>query len=115
MQTEGGLWEQAIALLSDDERSALQELEQTERSQQPCNEAAMVNDVTALCRQKLSARERRTWTVKFGKIEIDVREKLIKIVGWLDKFKAIGDYAVNADPAHAAAPWAVFRFVLQVR
>ena len=33
----------------------------------------------------------------------------------LDKFKQIGDVAVNFDPVHAALPWAGVRFLLQVR
>jgi hypothetical protein len=33
---------------------------------------------------------------------------------WVDKFKTIGDNAIQYDPAHAALPWAGVRFILQV-
>ncbi|KAF4825606.1 Ankyrin repeat domain-containing protein 50 [Colletotrichum siamense] len=36
-----------------------------------------------------------------------------KIVGWVQRFKETGDAAVQYDPAHAALPWAAFRFLLQ--
>jgi hypothetical protein len=37
-----------------------------------------------------------------------------KIIVWLDKFKVVGDIAVNVDPMHAGLPWAGIRFLLQV-
>lgn len=44
---------------------------------------------------------------------VTVRHALEKIVQWLDNFKKIGDVIVQYDPAHAALPWAAFRFILQ--
>ena len=41
----------------------------------------------------------------------DVCEKLIK---WVQKFKEVGDTAVQYDTAHAALPWAAVRLLLQV-
>lgn len=41
----------------------------------------------------------------------DLAEKMIR---WIDKFKQIGDIAVNFDPAHASLPWAAVRFLLEV-
>jgi len=46
--------------------------------------------------------------------EIIIRDVAGKIIFWLNKFKAIGDIAVNFDPVHAALPWAGVRFLLQV-
>jgi hypothetical protein len=40
---------------------------------------------------------------------------LAKVAKWADRFKEIGDIAVQYDPAHAALPWAGVRFLLQVR
>lgn len=37
-----------------------------------------------------------------------------KIVNWVNKFKDIGDVAMQYDPGHAALPWAGIRFFLQV-
>jgi hypothetical protein len=35
-------------------------------------------------------------------------------LAWLDKFKQVGDVAVNFDPHHAALPWAGVRLMLEV-
>ena len=32
----------------------------------------------------------------------------------MNKFKEVGDIAVQYDPGHAALPWAAIRFFLQV-
>lgn len=37
-----------------------------------------------------------------------------KIIIWLDKFKAVGDMAMQYDPAHASLAWAGVRFLLRV-
>ncbi|KAI5813890.1 hypothetical protein BZA77DRAFT_389541 [Pyronema omphalodes] len=39
--------------------------------------------------------------------------KIDKLLNWIDKFKEIGDIVVQYDPAHAALPWAAFRFLLK--
>jgi hypothetical protein len=36
-----------------------------------------------------------------------------KIIFWIDRFKDVGDNAVQYDPGHAALPWAAIRFILQ--
>ncbi|KAI5810371.1 hypothetical protein BZA77DRAFT_172525 [Pyronema omphalodes] len=40
--------------------------------------------------------------------------KIDKLLNWIDKFKEIGDIVVQYDPAHAALPWAAFRFLLKI-
>ena len=45
---------------------------------------------------------------------IDLRDRADKILEWVEKFKQIGDIAVQYDPVHAALPWAGIRFLLQV-
>jgi hypothetical protein len=55
------------------------------------------------------------WKFKKGNKEVIIRDKLEKVVKWVDKFKEVGDNAIQYDPAHAALPWACVRFFLQVR
>ena len=43
-----------------------------------------------------------------------LRDVGMKILWWVYTFKEIGDIIVQNDPAHAALPWAGFRFLLQV-
>jgi len=54
----------------------------------------------------------RQWKLKWGSKEINVREKAEKLVGWIVKFKAVVDIAVQYDPVHAALPWAGIRLIL---
>lgn len=49
-----------------------------------------------------------------GKDSVRVRLAISKIITCMRRFKEVGDIAVNFDPAHAALPWAAFRFVLEV-
>lgn len=46
---------------------------------------------------------------------IILRDVIEKIIGWVEKFIAVGDTAVQYDPAHAAPAWTAFRFVLQAK
>lgn len=43
-----------------------------------------------------------------------LRDQADKIIHWIDRFKAVGDVAVNADPIHAGLPWASLRLLLEV-
>lgn len=54
--------------------------------------------------------ERSAWTAT-----TPTRAAVAKIITCLRRFKEVGDIAVNFDPVHAALPWAVFRFLLEVR
>lgn len=65
--------------------------------------------------QLIQANAGRHWTIRWGREEIVLRDIGMKILQWIDKFKAIGDTVVQYDPGHAALPWAAFRFLLQVR
>jgi len=53
--------------------------------------------------------------LKWGDKEIDAQETADRLVGWITKFKEVGDIAVQYDPVHAALPWAGVRFILLVR
>ena len=54
------------------------------------------------------------WRIRTSHGEVAVRDIFDKIVLWVNRFIAIGDSAMQYDPAHAALPWAAFRLVLQV-
>lgn len=57
----------------------------------------------------------RRWRFKKPNGEViilrDIMDKMVKAV---NKFKDIGDVAVQYDPAHASLPWVGVRLVLQV-
>jgi ankyrin repeat domain-containing protein 50 len=54
------------------------------------------------------------WSCTLNGRNVILREKAEKVVHWLDRFKSIGDVAVNADPVHAGLPWAGIRLLLEV-
>ena len=62
----------------------------------------------------LNKKKGEQWKVKFRGEEIVLRDVGMKILRWVDRFKQFGDIIVQYDPAHAALPWAGFRFLLQV-
>jgi hypothetical protein len=58
---------------------------------------------------------KKRWTInRTDKAPIIPREKMDRILFWVDKFVQIGDCAVQYDPGHAALAWAAIRFVLKV-
>jgi len=56
----------------------------------------------------------KRWKYKKGDKEIIIRDQLEKVGFWVNKFKEVGDNAMQYDPAHAALPWVGVRFILQV-
>ena len=102
------LWDVALSKLPEQEQK---ELRSGLNARGNFEINALTTTVSQLQRQVLSER----WQVKLGPKELDFRPVLDNIVSWAKKFIAIGDIAVQYDPAHAALPWAALRFVLQVQ
>jgi hypothetical protein len=75
---------------------------------------AILRDVLEAVDEKRKTCLEKRWKYKKGNKEIIIRDKLEKVVEWINKFKEVGDVAVQYDPAHAALPWAGVRFLLQV-
>lgn len=65
-------------------------------------------------RKKQIECEDQRWKFELNGRSIIIRDVLEKIIVWIDKFKQIGDIAVNFDPVHASLPWAGVRFLLEV-
>ncbi|KAL9093584.1 MAG: hypothetical protein Q9165_003979 [Trypethelium subeluteriae] len=63
--------------------------------------------------RKLQLSYKCRWKVKIRGKEIVIRDILDKIVGWIRKFRDVGDIAIQYSPVHAALPWAAVRFLLQ--
>lgn len=103
------LWTSALSRLSEPDRQnvtfggqghivVLAELQRlTEESREQC----------------IKKRWRLKWPGRGGEI-IVIRDLFSKIVGWIVRFREIGDIVVQYDPAHAALPWAGVRFLLQI-
>ena len=79
------------------------------------NKLQTLQDVLRTAIQAKEANMENRLKLKWGDNEIDVQGTADKLVGWITKFKEVGDIAVQYNPVHAALPWAGVRFVLMVR
>lgn len=57
----------------------------------------------------------KRWTFTVTGRPIAVKEKAGKIIGWLNRFRAVGDVVANVDPVHVGLPWAGIRLLLEVK
>ena len=79
------------------------------------------NDVGLALEQVLAAAKEKQrccigkrWTLTFAGRNVVVDEEAEKVVGWLNRFKAVGDVVANVDPMHVGLPWAGIRLLLEV-
>jgi hypothetical protein len=105
-------WQLAWAKLPDTTVQSLHALSSDHNAAASSNQD--VDDILEMARKQKVACESKQWEVKLGSRSFRIRNGLSKIIDWLQKFKEVGDIAVNFDPVHAALPWAAFRFLLVV-
>jgi len=102
------LWAKAAKKLNDENQLPI-DSNQTDR-------LTILKDVLAAVEEKKQSCLKKCWKYKNSKGEdVILRDLFAKIVVWVDKFKEVGDMAVQYDPGHAALPWAAVRLVLQVQ
>jgi hypothetical protein len=99
------LWGKAIITLSQEDRIELN-VDRVEKLD-------VLDDLLSAALEKLSLCKAKQWKYKKGHREINIRDQLEKIIVWVNKFKEVGDIAMQYDPSHAALPWAGVRFLLQ--
>ena len=101
------LWDRALACLDPKERSFLPIDEGTSQLN--------IDKITEVARIKKAQCIEKRWKFQIGDRIYDLSEKAESIISCLNKFKEIGDIAVQHDAGHAALPWAAIRLVFQVR
>lgn len=101
------LWSLALEKLSKEEKYEMSQLTLDSRLD------ILGHLHTAAIKKRTDCEDRR-WKFKLNGREIILRNVAEKIIAWIDKFKQIGDIAVNFDPVHASLPWAGIRFLLEV-
>jgi len=74
----------------------------------------ILQQLIAVVEKKREECEENRWKFNINGRQIILRDVAQKVIIWLNKFKEIGDVAVNFDPVHAALPWAGVRFLLEV-
>lgn len=100
------LWGKAIETLNDEDKKNIN-FDGKDKLAILSDLLAAVNDRKQLCMEK-------RWKYKKGNHEVIIRDKLEKMVVWVNTFKEVGDIAVQYDAGHASVPWAAVRFILQV-
>lgn len=74
-----------------------------------------VNEALQAVQAKQRTCLQKRWTLKTNSgRRIIICDVLDKIAFWINKFKEVGDIAVQYEPTHASLPWAGVRFLLQV-
>src|SRR4051794_16601371 len=91
----------ALQRLSDRDRTTLQPFILPTTSN--VNEA--LEQSLAAAKQKQQDCNAKRWTFTFAGRTVTLKEEADKVVHWLDRFKAVGDVAVNVDPIHTGLPW----------
>jgi hypothetical protein len=102
----GSLWERAVEDLDDEDKLGVN----FERA----DKLAILEDVLKAVDEKKQACLKGRWKYRKDNKEIIIRDQLEKMAKWVNKFKEVGDIAIQYDPTHAALPWAGVRFFLQV-
>jgi len=100
------LWKEAFDKLSDDDKKSLPFTDDDR-----CNYLEKVLERTVESRD---ACQEKGLKFEFGEKTFVVRDLADKILSWVEKFKEVGDIAVQYDPGHAALPWAGVRLLLQL-
>jgi hypothetical protein len=75
---------------------------------------SFLEDLIAAAEKKQQESMQNKWKFNLNGRQIVLQDVANKIITWLDKFKQVGDIAVNFDPVQSALPWAAIRFLLQV-
>src|SRR3954465_4758399 len=100
------LWEKAVHTLSDEDKQHI-DFNSEDKLSVLDDVLAAVNEKKRLCMEK-------RWKYKKGNKDIIIRDMLEKVVVWVNKFKEVGDVAVQYGLGHTSLPWAGVRFILQV-
>jgi len=97
--------------LSDDDRATLQDYIFHNASD---IDLALEQALAAAKKKQRCCIEKR-WTFTFTGRTVVLKEKADKVVGWLNRFTAVGDVVANVDPVHVGLPWAGIRLLLEVK
>jgi len=110
------LWQEAWKKLPEDVRTYFQStLNLDEADTRGSGAAKQVLAIVAEVRD-ICEKQKLIDTIDDGKRSkrVIVRDLADKLINWMSKFVAVGDALMQYDTGHAAIPWAIIRFILQV-
>jgi hypothetical protein len=105
------LWNEALQSLTDEEKASILKYGLPAGA----GPNLMLETLLEVTQEKQKECEEKYWVFELKGRRIVLRDVAKKVIGWLDKFKEIGDIAVSVDPVHAGLPWAGIRLLLQVQ
>ncbi|KAI5810798.1 hypothetical protein BZA77DRAFT_161382 [Pyronema omphalodes] len=73
-----------------------------------------LSEATSFVQNILYEKNRKAWKIEIKGEVIVLRDIAMKLLGWMERFKGIGDIMAQCDPIHAGLPWAGVRFLLEV-
>lgn len=97
--------------LSDDDRATLKDYIFHKAS----DIDLALEQALAAAKEKQRCCIEKRWTFTFTGRTVVVKEEADKVVGWLNRFTAVGDVVANVDPVHVGLPWAGIRLLLEVK
>lgn len=89
------LWEKAFQALDEEDKANVNS---------DTNKVDVLEGILAVAEEKRRICLAKGWTYEKGNKKVIIRDQLDKIVGWVEKFKQVGDQIVQYDPGHAALP-----------
>lgn len=101
------LWATAVGHLDNDLQSQI-DFGRDDKTQVLSDVLRAIKDAQKQCDYKAWKLRRKNGAT------VSVRDVFSKIATWVNRFKDIGDIAVQLDPVHASLPWAGVRFLLHV-
>jgi len=104
--TSSDLWLQEIEKLSAEDKANLN------FNYDKLKVLTQLKDETIEAQQRCE--EKRLHFKRKNGEKVILRDVFGKVVKWIDLFREVGDIAVQYDPGHAALPWALLRFLIQV-
>lgn len=102
------LWGLAFEKLSEEDKVTMSQIQSDSKLE-------ILERLRTAAVEKQTECENKRWKFDLYGRQIILRDVAQKIIVWINKFKEIGDIAVNFDPVHASLPWAGIRFFLEVR
>ncbi|KAI4086507.1 MAG: hypothetical protein L6R37_008413, partial [Teloschistes peruensis] len=72
-----------------------------------------LDEILAAAKEKQGFCIAKRWTYTFAGRTVVLKEEAEKVVGWLNRFTAIGDVVADVDPVHIGLPWAGIRLLFQ--
>lgn len=110
---EGDLWDRACRLLEKNDQDILASIRSSQDA--PASFSSGVTELVELTKKKQEECEKKFWTITIKGHKIILRDCAAKVIFWLDRFKEVGDVAINFNPVSVSLPWAALRFILKVK